>query len=116
MKRTIYESFVRYHLTYYLSTWGAKKTAEKTVLAKQVKKVWRKIGNRLQHTYERLAEHKILKIQDELKLAEIKTIWRWEKLPLGLTNIIEEQNDRVLRGRNFTRAANWKHDNSMYIL
>ncbi len=54
MKRTIYESFVRCHLTYWLSTWGAKKSAENTVLTKQVKKIWSKMGNRFQHTNERL--------------------------------------------------------------
>ncbi len=35
MKRTIYESFVRCHLTYCLAVWGAKKTATLTELKKQ---------------------------------------------------------------------------------
>ncbi len=77
MKKTLYESFVRTHLTYCLPIWGAKKTAELTELKKATKRVWSKIGMRSQHTNSRLIEHKISKIEDELKLSEIKVTWRW---------------------------------------
>jgi len=45
----------------------------------------------------RLIEYKILKIEDELKLSELKIIWRWlkNKIPQGLKDIISER-----RGRN----------------
>jgi len=79
MKKTIYESFVRTHLTYCLPIWGAKKTAELTELKKATKRVWSKIGMRRQHTNSRLIEHKILKIEDDLKLSELKVTWRWLK-------------------------------------
>ncbi len=39
MKKTIYESFVRTHLTYCLIVWGAKKTSELANLKKFVKKI-----------------------------------------------------------------------------
>jgi len=31
------------------------------------------------HTNERLKEYKILKLEDEIKLAEMKIVYRWEK-------------------------------------
>ena len=76
MKRTIYESFVRCHLLYCLVVWGAKKTAILTELKTQIKKVWSKIGERKIHTNERLITNEILRLDDELKIAEIKIIWR----------------------------------------
>ena len=79
MKKTIYESFIRTHLTYCLTVWGAKKTSHLGELKKLMKKAWSKIGPRLQHTNERLKELKILKLGDELKILESKIIWRWEK-------------------------------------
>jgi len=71
-----------------------------TELKKATKRIWSKIGLRRQHTNTRLIEHKILKIEDELKLAELKIIWRWMKnrIPLGLKDIISE---RI--GRNFEK-------------
>jgi len=118
MKRTIYESFVRSHITYCLAVWGAKRTGELMALKKQLKKVWSKIGQRNQHTNDRLIEHYILKLEDELKLREVKIIWRWEKkkIPLGLSNIITERNNRVLRSRQFVREHNWKTDSIAYRL
>ena len=118
MKKTIYESFVRCHLTYCLSVWGAKKTGELANLKKLIKKIWSKIGLRRQHTNERLMEHNILKLEDELRTVESKTIWRWEKkkIPLGLQYIIEEKLGRNLRQRQFVRATNWKHDSIAYRL
>jgi len=38
--------------------------------------VWSKIGRRREHTNTRLRQNNILKIEDELKIAEIKLIWR----------------------------------------
>jgi len=62
-----------------LTVWRAKKTSELASLKKQLKKIWTKIGRRHQHTNDRLIEHYILKLEDELKLKEAKIIWRWEK-------------------------------------
>ncbi len=44
-----------------------------------------KIGQRRQHTNNRLMENKILKLEDEIKISEVKLIWRWlkNKIPLG---------------------------------
>ena len=81
-------------------------------LKKAVKKAWTKIGKHKQHTNERLVEHRILKLEDELKIAEAKIIWRWnkKKLPLGLTSIIEERVDQRLRNRQFVRDHRWSLD------
>ena len=118
MKKTIYESFVKTHLTYCLTVWGAKKTANLTELKKVVKKIWTKIGPRHQHTNTRLKELQILKLEDELKLLEIKMIWRWVKLkiPLGLRDIITERHDARLRNRQFERPREWKTDSIAYRL
>jgi len=118
MKRTIYESFVRTHLTYCLPVWGAKKSGALTELKKTIKRIWSKIGIRRQHTNTRLIEHKILKLEDELKLSEIKILWRWNKnrLPLGLKNIITERLGRNLRNRQFVRERAWKQDSIAYRL
>jgi hypothetical protein len=118
MKKTIYESFVRTHLTYCLPVWGARKTAELTELKKAVKRIWRKIGMRNQHTNARLAEHRILKLEDELKLSELKIIWRWTKkrIPNGLNGIITERVGRQLRNRQFIRERQWRQDSIAYRL
>lgn len=118
MKKVIYESFIRTHLTYCLSVWGAKKSAALTDLKKLIKKSWTKIGRRKQHSNERLIEHGILKLEDELKISEIKIIWRWEKkkIPLGLTSIIEERHTVNLRNRQFIRDRSWKQDSIAYRL
>ncbi len=83
-----------------------------TELKKFLKKIWSKIGQRRLHTNQRLTEHKILKLNDELKLAEMKLIWRWEKkkIPSGLKNILIENNTRTLRNRQFRREPRWKSD------
>jgi len=118
MKRTIYESFIRTHLTYCLSVWGAKKTGALNELKKQIKKTWSKIGQRRQHTNKRLMENKILKLEDELKIAEVKLIWRWlkNKIPLGLRDIITERNSINLRNRQFISERNWKHESIAFRL
>ena len=118
MKRTIYESFVRTHLTYCLSVWGAKKSQQLTNLKKNIKKIWSKIGQRKQHTNPRLIEHNIIKLEDELKIAEIKYIWRWEKnkIPLGLKDLIVERQNNNMRNRQFLRPREWKNDSIAYRL
>ncbi len=119
MKKIIYESFIRTHLTYCLAVWGAKKTQALTDLKKAIKKTWTKIGLRKQHTNERLIEHGILKFEDELKISEIKIVWRWSKnrLPDGIKNIItERQNNLNLRNRQFYRDQKWKPDSVSYRL
>ena len=118
MKKTIYESFVRTHITYCLSVWGAKKTCYLQELKTLLKKTWTKIGKRKQHTNERLIEHNILKLEDEIKIMEIKIVWRWtkKKIPKGLNDIIQERFSRNLRNRQFIRESNWKHDSLAYRL
>jgi hypothetical protein len=77
-----------------------------------------KNGKRKQHTHERLREHKILKLEDELKIAEAKIIWRWnkKKIPLGLRSIIEERHDNRLRNRQFVRDHRWTQESIAYRL
>ncbi len=109
MKKVIYESFVRSHITYCLPVWGAQNTNSLSDLKKLLKKIWSKIGQRRIHTNQRLAEHKILKFVDEVKLAEMKIIWRWtkKKIPKGLNDIIVENQNRILRRRQFIRDPSW---------
>ena len=97
---------------------GAKKSGALTDLKKTIKRIWSKIGIRRQHTNTRLIEHKILKLEDELKISEIKMIWRWIKnrLPLGLKDIIIERFGRNLRHRQFIRDRAWKQDSIAYRL
>jgi len=66
------------------------------------------------HTDQRLAENKILKFNDELRLAELKILYRWEKkeIPPGLKTIITEMNNRNLRSRKFKKDRLW-HTNSI---
>ena len=118
MKQTIYESFVKCHLTYSLLVWGAKKSIHRTNLITQIKKIWLKIGTRFMHTNERLLNNNILKLDDELRLQEIKLIWRWQtkKIPNGLKNILNEKTTRQLRQRQFDQSNGWKHDSISYRL
>jgi hypothetical protein len=118
MKKTIYESFIRTHLAYCLTVWGANKTGELQDLKKQLKKTWSKIGQRKQHTNSRLIEHNILKLDDELRINESKVIWRWEKrkLPKGLRDILIEIDGHNLRSRKFSRPIAWKNNSLAYRL
>jgi hypothetical protein len=118
MKKIIYESFIRTHLTYCLTAWGAKNSSSLTDLKKLVKKSWRKIGKVKQHTDSRLVENSILKIENELEIAESKIIWRWNKkiIPKGLKNIITEVANENLRNRKFVRDIKWKQDSISYRL
>ncbi len=63
------------HITYCLAVWGAKKMAL-TELKKSIRKSWIKIGERKQHTNQRLIEHSILKFEDKLKISKIKIVLR----------------------------------------
>ncbi len=118
MKKSIYESFVKTHLTYCLTVWGAKKTSKLNELKKALKKIWTKIGPRHQRTNSRLKDLQILKLEDELKIMEIKYIWRWvkSKLPLGIRDIIKERGNARMRNRNFERPREWKNDSIAYRL
>jgi hypothetical protein len=80
--------------------------------------VWTKIGPRNQHTNNRLKELQILNLEEELKLAELKIIYRWEKnkIPLGLKNTITERANNNLRNRQFIRERNWKSDSIAFRL
>jgi hypothetical protein len=59
--------------------------------------------------FTKLSKQKILKLIDGVKLAEMKIIWRWskKKLSQGLNDIIIENNNRVLRHRQFIRDPSW---------
>jgi len=109
MKKVIYESFVRSHISYCLPVWGAKNTSSLNDLKKLLKKIWSKIGQRSMHTNQRLSEHRMLKLIDEVKLSEMKIIWRWckKKIPKGLADIIVENNNRAMRRRMFIRDPSW---------
>ncbi len=89
-----------------------------TELNKLVKKIWTKIGNRNIHTNDRLRDLKILKLEDELQVAESKIIWRWikNKIPQGLKDIIKERNNQSLRNRQFIREREWTNDSISYRL
>lgn len=110
MSKTIYESFVRCHLTYCILAWGGKSSGNLTELKKLLKRIWSKIGIRRQHTNTRLMKHGILKFDDEVAMSEIKLVWRWEKnkIPLGLKSIIVEKLTRQLRNRQFESNVRWK--------
>ena len=110
MAKTLYECFVRCHLTYCIVAWGGKPSGNLTDLKKLIKRIWTKIGIRRQHTNTRLIEHGILKFEDELAMSEIKTIWRWEKnkIPKSLKSIITENLTRQLRNRQFVSNVKWK--------
>ena len=110
MSKTLYECFVRCHLTYCILVWGGKPSGNLTDLKKLIKRIWTKIGTRRQHTNTRLIEHGILKLEDELAMSEIKTVWRWEKnkIPNSLKSVITEKLTRQLRNRQFESNVKWK--------
>jgi hypothetical protein len=86
-----------------------------------LKKIWSKIGQRKVHTNQRLREQKIIKLEDELKISELKVIWRWlkNKIPLGLKSIIIERQHNLRHRsfvREFVRELRWKQDSLSYRL
>jgi len=101
-KKTIYESFIRSHLIYCLAVWGSAKPSVLAPLNKAIKKAIRHIGPYKQHTFNRLTNLNILKIEDELSLSESKIVWRWDKgkIPDSLKPILNEKQ-LPLRGRRF---------------
>jgi len=108
-KRTIYESFTYKNPPNLLPTcMGAKKSISLTELKKMIKKSWTKIGQRHQHTKSILKYLRILKLENKLKIAEIKIICRWEKkkIPYGLKLIIEERDNNNRRHRQFLCPIN----------
>lgn len=117
IRKTIYESFVRCHIMYCISIWGPA-GIKNQVLIKTWKRIIRKLGPRFRHTDKRLADYEIMPLKDELKLAECKIIWKWEKkeLPTGITNIIKEKNNRSLRQRSFVLPKLWKQTSISYRL
>jgi len=108
-RKMIYESFVRCHLTYCVSIWGAA-GIKNMELTKTLKKVIRKLGPRIRHTNRRLVEYNINTFPDEIKLSECKLIWKWEKkvLPKGIRELIEEKTNIRLRNRRFNIDRKWK--------
>lgn len=109
MKKTLYESFIRCHLLYGITVWGGATTILLRPLEKLISKTWSKIGNYRMHTLNRLQKYNLLKLKDELRLQEIKLIWKWEKkkTPISLGNILVEKRDN-LRGRRFIIDRKWK--------
>ena len=108
-KKLLYESFVRSHLLYCLTVWGGAKNCNLKPLNKSLRKIWSKIGLKKQHTLNRLKEHQILKLEDEIAVQETKLVWKWDKhkLPPGTKSLISERVDN-LRGRRFDIARNSK--------
>jgi len=86
---------------WYYSTGGATPAILKP-LDKILMKIWSKIGQYRMHTLNRLKKFGIMKFNDELKLQEIKFVWKWQKnkTPESLKQLITEKNDN-LRGRRF---------------
>jgi hypothetical protein len=80
-----------------------------------LKKCWKNMGPYKQHTLNRLKNLNILKLEDELDLAECKIIWKWEKhkLPQSLAPLIVEKHVN-LRRRRFNIPRNSK-DSSIEV-
>jgi len=59
------------------------------------------------HTLNRLQKFGLILFEDELRLQELKFIWKWEnnKLPNSLNELLKEKQDR-LRGRRFAYLNN----------
>jgi hypothetical protein len=116
-RKTIYESFVRCHLMYCLSIWGPKGIKNQN-LVKTWKRIIKKLGPKFRHTNKRLSDYEIMPLSDEVKLAEDKLIWRWEKkdLPQGIMDIIQEKTNLRLRNRKFGISKKWKPDSISFRL
>jgi hypothetical protein len=108
-KKQIYESFIRSHILYCLSVWGAAIPTHMKPLNKAVMKALKQMGPYKQHTLNRLQNLGILKIEDELILSESKTVWRWvkNKIPSSLKSILIEK-PLILRNRHFETSRNAK--------
>jgi len=106
-KKTIYESFVRCHILYCLTVWGGAAKTKLKPLETALKRCWKNMGPRKQHTLNRLQSLEILKLEDELEIQEAKFIWKWEKskLPLSNRSLLSERVDN-LRHRRFNKDRN----------
>ena len=80
-------------------------------------KIWKKIGTYRQHTLNKLQEHKILKLEHELEIQELKLIWKWSKnkVPASLRPLIIEKPN-TLRSRRFESIRTSKLDSINYRL
>ena len=116
-KKVMYESFVRSHLLYCLTVWGSAKSTILKPLYTVLGKIWKKIGTFKQHTFNRLQEHNILKLQHELEIQESKFIWKWSKgkVPSSLKSVIIEKPN-TLRSRRFESLRNAKLDSINFRL
>jgi len=77
-RKMIYESFIRCHLSYCITAWGNAATKNLN-LNNTIKKIIKKLGPKHRHTMKRLADYEILTFNEELKLAESKLLYKWEK-------------------------------------
>jgi hypothetical protein len=113
-KKLIYESFVRSHVLYCLSVWGKAKNTNLKPLNQVLRRSWKKIDPKKEHTLTKLKRLGILTLEDELATQEGKIVWKWSKhqCPKGISTLIKEKNDR-LRGRRFIRHRNSKPDSIM---
>ena len=116
-RKLIYESFVRCHLTYCLVAWGSA-GLKNVDLNKRIKRIIRKLGPQFRHTSKRLVDYNILNLEDKLKLAECKIIWKWSKneLPKGIMPLIVEKHNLRLRNRRFEISNRWKKGSISYRL
>jgi len=72
--KLIYVCFVCCHLLYCLVVWGGSKPAKLKPLNVALQKCWKNIGLYKQHTKNRLKEHAILTLEDEIKMQESKFV------------------------------------------
>jgi len=108
-RKVIYESFVRCHIIYCLVVWGGARQNIISSLVSSLKKAWKNMSPRPQHTLNRLKQLNILQLEDEITIQESKFVWRWnsKKLPRSLMTVLKEKNDN-LRGRRFETSITAK--------
>jgi hypothetical protein len=80
-------------------------------LVSSLKKAWKNMSPRPQHTLNRLKQLNILQLEDELLIQESKFFWRWDskELPRSLITVLKEKNDN-LRGRRFETSITAKQN------
>ena len=61
-----------------ITAWGNAATKNPN-LNNTIKKIIKKLGPKHRHTMKRLADYEILTFNEELKLAESKLLYKWEK-------------------------------------
>ena len=109
MRKVIYESFVRCHILYGITVWGGAKNSILKPLENQLSKIWSKLVHKRMHTLNILQNTKVFKLKDELKLQELKYVWKWvnKKLPISLNQLLIEKVNN-LRHRRFHIGRTWK--------